>query len=147
MTTESNYSEPVVLNNHFREEPQPLSPARRKVSFRNSGIPGPRSTAREAESAPAQHRPHIDHLSGHDFLVNPSPKPKKKPRPKHFYESVSSRQSMSYLTLRLLRSNLQILVLNEETSCQNNNGIYFNSTRSKKDRNCALTIYNTQNNN
>ncbi|KAK3799495.1 hypothetical protein RRG08_052680 [Elysia crispata] len=87
MTTESNYSEPVVLNNHFREEPQPLSPARRKVSFRNSGIPGPRSTAREAESAPAQHRPHIDHLSGHDFLVNPSPKPKKKPRPKHFYES------------------------------------------------------------
>ncbi|GFO50407.1 glycine receptor subunit alpha-3 [Plakobranchus ocellatus] len=89
MSTEKRtprHQEPVS-HNHFREEPQPLSPARRKVSFRTSAGPDTRAAPQEDVNKAPPNRPYLDHLSGHDVLVNPSPKPKKKARPKHFYES------------------------------------------------------------
>lgn len=82
MKVDYSQGETLPSPNHFREEPQPLSPARRKVSFRQSGL-----NAAPLDNIPIQQQSTIDHMSGHDFLVNPSPKPIKKHRPKHFYES------------------------------------------------------------
>ncbi|RUS77273.1 hypothetical protein EGW08_014964 [Elysia chlorotica] len=87
-TKNSHHPEPYASRNHFREEPQPLSPARSKVAFRNTSGADVSIISGDSKTALTQPKPYIDlSTSGHDFMVNPSPKHKKKSRPQHFYES------------------------------------------------------------